>query len=177
MTSTSRHRNSRRGMGARLGMAAILALALAACAPAESRNPGSFGEANKSTAGTLIGGAAGGLTGSQIGHGSGRFLAIVAGTLLGGFAGHQVGESLDRADVDYARQAQQRAYVVPIGQQITWSNPQSGNAGTITPQREGTDGAGNYCREFQSTVTVAGKSDQAYGTACRQPDGSWKIVN
>ncbi len=158
-------------------MVAAVALGLAACAPADSRNPGSFGEANKTTAGTLLGGAAGGLIGSQIGGGSGRVVAIVAGTLLGGFIGHQVGESLDEADVSAARQAQQRAYAAPIGQQITWSNPQSGNAGTITPQREGTDSAGNYCREFQSTVTVAGKSDKAYGTACKQPDGTWKIVN
>ena len=172
MTPTFRQLSS-----ARLTMAALVALGLAACAPAEQRNPGSFGDANKTTAGTLLGGAAGGLIGSQIGHGSGRFVAIVAGTLLGGFAGHQVGESLDEADVTYARQAQQRAYAAPIGQQITWSNPQSGNAGTITPRRDGTDSAGNYCREFQSTVTVAGKSDQAYGTACRQPDGTWKIVD
>ena len=164
------------GRAARAGFAAAIAIGLISCAPADQRNPGSFGEANKTTGGTLIGGAAGGLLGSQIGGGSGRVVAIVAGTLLGGFVGHQVGESLDKADVEYARAAQQRAYAAPMGQQITWNNPQSGNAGTITPRRDGTDSAGNYCREFQSTVTVAGKTDQAYGTACRQPDGSWKVV-
>jgi surface antigen len=26
-------------------------------------------------------------------------------------------------------------------------------------------------------VTIVGKTERAYGTACRQPDGSWKIVN
>ncbi len=161
---------------ARIATAAVIVLGLAACAPAESRNPGSFGEAHKSTAGALLGGAAGGLLGSQIGGGSGRIVAIVAGTLLGGFIGHQVGESLDEADVNYARSAQQRAYAVPMGQQVTWANPQSGNTGSITPQREGTDKAGNYCREFRSTITVEGKTDQAYGTACRQPDGTWHIV-
>jgi len=25
-------------------------------------------------------------------------------------------------------------------------------------------------------VIVGGQEEQAYGTACRQPDGSWKIV-
>ena len=39
------------------------------------------------------------------------------------------------------------------------------------------DTSGNTCREYQSTVTVGGKTEQAYGTACRQADGSWKIVN
>ncbi len=36
---------------------------------------------------------------------------------------------------------------------------------------------GQYCREFQQTVTIGGKTEEAYGTACRQPDGSWKIVD
>jgi surface antigen len=43
--------------------------------------------------------------------------------------------------------------------------------------REGTSESGKYCREFQQTVTIGGKTEQAYGTACRQPDGSWQIVS
>jgi surface antigen len=34
---------------------------------------------------------------------------------------------------------------------------------------------GSYCREFQNDVTIDGKKENAYGTACRQPDGSWKV--
>ena len=74
------------------------------------------------------------------------------------------------------QQAQQNAYAAPIGQQITWNNAQSGHSGTITPTRDGRDGAGNYCREFQQTINVGGQPQQGYGTACRQPDGSWKIA-
>lgn len=33
------------------------------------------------------------------------------------------------------------------------------------------------CREYTSTITVAGQPTQQVGTACRQPDGSWRIVN
>lgn len=33
-----------------------------------------------------------------------------------------------------------------------------------------------YCREFTRDVIVDGKTVQAYGRACRQEDGSWKIV-
>jgi surface antigen len=44
--------------------------------------------------------------------------------------------------------------------------------------RSGTDTqTGALCREYQSTVVVGGKQEQAYGTACRQADGSWKVVN
>jgi len=33
------------------------------------------------------------------------------------------------------------------------------------------------CREFQNTVTVGGTQQQAHGTTCQQPDGSWQIVS
>ena len=33
------------------------------------------------------------------------------------------------------------------------------------------------CREYQSTGVVNGAVAQTYGTACQQPDGTWRIVN
>jgi surface antigen len=75
------------------------------------------------------------------------------------------------------QRAETAAQTAPIGRQISWSNPDSGNSGTVTPTREGRDSAGNQCREYQTTVTVGGKQEQAYGTACRQQDGSWKVIN
>lgn len=32
-----------------------------------------------------------------------------------------------------------------------------------------------YCREYQRKVTVGGRVVDSYGTACMQPDGSWKL--
>ncbi len=144
------------------------AMLLAAC---ETDNMG-----NKETIGTLGGAAGGGLLGAQIGHGSGKLAAVAAGTLLGGFVGNEIGSSLDKADRIAAQQAESRAYTAPIGQKITWNNPQSGNNGVIVPTRDGYDQAGSYCREFQQTITVGGKQQQGFGKACQQPDGSWKIV-
>jgi surface antigen len=138
--------------------------------------PGEFG-ANKTTAGGLLGAIGGGLAGAQFGSGSGRLAATAAGTLLGAFLGSRVGESLDRADLAYVNRAQYQATAAPIGQQIAWSNPDTGNHGYVTPVREGRDTAtGAYCREYQQTVSVGGRTEQAYGTACRQPDGSWRVV-
>jgi surface antigen len=37
--------------------------------------------------------------------------------------------------------------------------------------------AGQYCREYQSSVRVGGQMQRGYGTACQQPDGSWRVVN
>ncbi len=35
--------------------------------------------------------------------------------------------------------------------------------------------SGRYCREFQQSVVIGGQSEQAYGIACQQPDGSWEV--
>ena len=39
-----------------------------------------------------------------------------------------------------------------------------------------TDERGQTCREYQSTAIVGGASQPTYGTACLQPDGSWRVV-
>ena len=100
------------------------------------------------------------------------------GTLLGALAGSEIGKSLDRADMAYLRQTQQKALeTVPTGSSTSWVNPDSGNSGQITPRRTYQKASGTYCREFQQTVTVCGNTESAYGTACRQPDGTWKIIS
>jgi surface antigen len=126
--------------------------------------------------GTVLGAIGGGLLGAQIGHGSGNLAAVAAGTLLGAFLGREMGSSLDRSDALAAEEASRAAYAAPLGQGVTWNNPRNGHTGTIVPAREGQDTSGNYCREFQQTIQVGGRSEQAYGRACRQPDGAWQVV-
>jgi hypothetical protein len=36
--------------------------------------------------------------------------------------------------------------------------------------------ASGTCQPYTTTVTVDGKKHQVSGTACRQPDGSWRVV-
>lgn len=132
----------------------------------------------KQTGGALIGGLAGGLAGSQIGGGEGRLWATGAGVLLGALIGSEVGKSLDRADQAALQRNTQRAFTAPLNEPIVWDNPNNGNRVVVTPTREGRyASSGSYCREFQQTITVGGRSEQAFGTACQQPDGSWKIVS
>ncbi|MGJ3259558.1 MAG: RT0821/Lpp0805 family surface protein [Rhodospirillales bacterium] len=135
-------------------------------------------QGNKQTMGTLLGAGLGGFAGSKIGGGKGQLAATAAGVVLGGLLGNNVGQSLDRADQAYAMRAQDRAMNAPVGQTISWSNPDSGNYGTVTPTRTSTDTrTGAYCREYQTEVIVGGESQVGYGTACRQPDGDWKIAS
>lgn len=135
------------------------------------------GMGNKQLIGGGSGALLGGLAGSQLGGGSGRLWTTGAGVLLGALAGSAIGSSLDKADQTYAAQANQRAYSAPVGETIRWNNPDSGNYGTITPTRDGRTSSGAYCREYQQTIYVGGKKESGYGTACQQPDGSWKVVS
>jgi len=135
-----------------------------------------YGSGPKQFFGTLGGAALGGWAGSGIGAGTGRLAAVGAGTLLGAFLGSGIGGSLDRADEAYAAHAAARAYSAPLGYPIQWSNPASGNAGRVWSTREGWSTSGAYCREFQQQILVGGRVQSAFGQACQQPDGSWRIV-
>ena len=132
----------------------------------------------KETAGTVLGGVGGAVLGSQIGGGSGRLIATALGTLAGALIGNQIGQGLDKVDKLEMHKAEAQAHIAPVGQTIVWNNPDTGNSGTVTPVRDGrSSGTGAYCREYQTTVTVGGKKQDAYGTACQQPDGSWKVID
>jgi surface antigen len=148
-------------------LVSISALTLAGCE----------GAGEKEKLGTILGAAAGAIAGSQVGSGKGRTTAVAVGTLLGSLAGSSVGKSLDKIDMMHLRNTQQGTLENnPSGKASTWSNPDSGNSGTITPQPARQTAQGVYCREFQQTITVGGRTEEAYGEACRQPDGTWKIV-
>ncbi|MCP5367400.1 MAG: hypothetical protein H6907_13875 [Hyphomicrobiales bacterium] len=71
--------------------------------------------------------------------------------------------------------AQIRASQAPVGEPIYWN--EGGASGEVITTRDGTTTSGRYCREFQQTVTIGGRSERAYGTACMQPDGVWEVVS
>lgn len=124
--------------------------------------------------GTLAGAAAGALLGSAV---SDSTLIVVAGAVAGAYLGGQLGRKLDDRDRAYMQSNTQSALAkAPAGQTSRWSNPDSGNSGTITPQPNFTNASGQTCREFQQSVTVEGETDTGYGTACRQEDGTWRVV-
>ncbi len=131
----------------------------------------------KQMIGAALGGAGGGLFGAQIGSGSGQLAATAAGALLGALVGSEIGKSMDDVDRMKAAQAYNQATTVPIGQTIQWDNPRNGHYGSVTPTRAGRSSSDEYCREYQTTVTIGGRTEQAYGIACRKPDGSWQTGN
>jgi surface antigen len=124
-------------------------------------------------AGAIVGGVAGAAIGSQIGGGSGKTAATIAGTLIGMAVGSSIGSSMAPADHGCAAQSLEHA---SERQTIAWRNPDTGAAYEVTPQRTFQNREGRYCREYLTKANVGGQTQQVYGTACRQPDGSWQIV-
>ncbi len=132
---------------------------------------------NKQQMGTLIGGATGAAIGSRFGKGSGQLVGVGLGAVAGGLLGNQIGSYMDEQDkARYQRASQHALEDTKSGQTVAWKNPDSGNHGTITPVKT-YENNGRYCREYTQTVTIGNKTHEAYGKACRQPDGSWQIIN
>ena len=116
--------------------------------------------------------------GSKFGSGKGKLLGTAIGVLAGAWMGGEIGKSLDAEDRAAMQRTSQRAMEkAKTGSRTKWSNPDSGNRGSITPTKTYKTASGQYCREYQQTVTVGGRTQEAYGTACRRPDGTWRIAN
>lgn len=151
--------------------AAVALLATSGCVTDSGRQVGP-----NEQFGTVGGMVAGGLIGNQFGKGKGKTWATIGGVLLGGLAGNSIGKAYDEADRRALQENTHRAMYAPMNQPIVWDNPNNGNRVVVTPTREGYTSSGQVCREYQQTVIIGGEQQSAYGTACRQSDGSWKIV-
>ena len=121
--------------------------------------------------GMVIGGILGGILGAQGGGGSGKTAATIVGTMAGVMIGGAVGRSMD--DTDRLKTARSLENV-RTGVPSTWVNPDTGNRYTVVPTRT-FDSSLGPCREYTVDAMVAGKREKIYGTACRQPDGSWQV--
>ena len=86
--------------------------------------------------------------------------------------------SLEHGDL-YAidEAAQQSLEYARTDESTRWINPDTGTAGTFTPVATHEGPNGQVCREYSITAVIAGRDEQVYGVACRQPDGTWLEAN
>lgn len=130
----------------------------------------------KQTFGTVVGAGVGALLGSQVGSGKGQIASAVVGAALGGWLGSEAGKRLDEADRKMARETAEDALENnPSGKASAWNNPDSGHSGSYTPTSTTVEN-GKDCRDFESSVSVDGKPEISKGRACRDDDGTWRIV-
>jgi len=132
-----------------------------------------LGRCNRDVLGAVLGGAAGAAVGSTVDKHDGRSAAIVGGAIIGVLVGGAIGRYMDSVDQNCIGQALEH---VPDGETIVWNNPNNGGAYQVTPAETYRRADGRYCREYVTEVLIGGRREQAYGTACRQPDGSWQVI-
>ena len=135
------------------------------------------GCATKMQTGTALGALTGGALAYGLGQDSSKKeLWTVLGIGLGAMIGQSIGQQLDERDQYLMAQTFEFAMEkAPTNERARWENPDSGHGGTVTPTKTYSTTEGTPCREFTTTVSIGGQTEKAYGTACRQADGSWKI--
>ena len=138
---------------------------------------GCAGTYNKATTGAALGAITGGALAYGLGKDSSKKdLWLIAGAAAGGLIGNNIGAKLDERDrLLLGETLQQTMEHGPTNSVGSWNNPDSGNSGTVTPTQTMMSANSQPCREFQTTVNIGGELSQAFGTACRMADGSWKI--
>jgi surface antigen len=151
----------------KLAVLALVPLALAACGP---------GGLTKQDAGIGIGAVAGGVIGNQFGSGDGKVLATALGAVVGGIVGSEIGKSLDDNDRRQAAAAELAALERgQSGVAQPWRNPDSGHYGMVVPGKP-YKRAAQDCRDYTHTIYIDGRPQTMRGTACRNPDGTWRGV-
>ena len=128
---------------------------------------------NKKT-GTFVGGIAGALIGDAVSDGNA--VGVVIGSIIGGAVGGSIGEDVDK------KNREKMAIVLekePSYQTSKWVDPDTGTVYTMQPAKPYTKNQ-QVCRPFTLTLKDPEGNGQDYvkkGTACRQDDGTWVIVN
>jgi surface antigen len=91
-----------------------------------------------------------------------------------------VGASLDQQDCAQAQLALQQMANQPTGQQIPWSNSNSGDHGALTPTSNAIVAAnGQLCRNYHTDAVAKDGSVTSHdGLTCRDAStGDWKAVS
>ncbi len=131
----------------------------------------------KQDQGTVVGAVAGGLLGNSVGRGNARGATTIVGAVIGGIVGSEIGRGMDRTDRVLAERAEMDALERgSSGAPVTWRNPDNGRYGEVTPMAPYRRGPTD-CRDYTHKVFIDGRPQIMQGTACRNPDGTWRNVS
>jgi surface antigen len=144
------------------------ALLTSACASNGSTTPQGVGAG--------VGAVSGGLIGSQFGKGNGRIATTALGAAAGGIIGYGVGQWLNDRDRRIAEDTHYRALETgQSNQRLYWRSPDSNAYGEVMPSRPYRIGTED-CRDYTHTIYVDQRPQTMRGTACRNPDGTWRKI-
>lgn len=126
---------------------------------------------SKRDTGMGLGAVVGGVAGSQFGRGTGNVAATIVGAAVGAYLGSRIGSNMDNNDRSQVYRS------LDDGRHHSWVNNNTGNRYAVTPESTYQNNDGQYCRAFHQTGVIAGRHERLKGVACKQPDGSWRIVS
>ncbi len=127
-------------------------------------------------AGVIIGAVLGGLLGNAASNNSTGGTA--AGVFAGGAIGAMLSTKLDCEDQAYARRTYSDGFNSGrTNVKYEWRNPKNDKRGDFTVRNYYGDPDGFRCANYTQTIYVGGRPQEASGRACRQPDGSWAMLN
>ncbi len=75
----------------------------------------------------------------------------------------------------YAPPPRRVVYQATVVQPVRYVSEPSLLADPVSPSFY--NGQGQLCREYQAMTQIGFYKEMAYGTACLQPDGAWRIVD
>lgn len=109
--------------------------------------------------------------------GGGKVASTTIAAMGGGLVGGSIGAGLSQREKRSALEAEYKALeYTASGQPVSWKGDQAGHYGEVVaaqPYRVGSQD----CRQYAQTVYAGGSGATARGTACRNADGSWSLLN
>ncbi|MBI1407385.1 MAG: hypothetical protein GC145_14830 [Caulobacter sp.] len=129
-------------------------------------------------AGVIVGALIGGLLGNAAGDDGRRGGSTLAGVIIGGAVGAALTRDMDCEDRSYAYRSYYDGFNAGrVGRRYAWSNPRNGHRGELRVGSYYNDPYGFRCATFSQRIYIEGRWRDGRGRACRQPDGTWAIVD
>jgi len=127
--------------------------------------------------GAIVGAIAGGLLGNALSGGRSRGAGTAVGVVAGGLLGASVGSSLSCDDQHYAS----NIYVTGFeagrpNHRYDWRAP-SGAYGYLQVGDYYRGPEGRRCATYEQQIYVNGRPEIGRGHACREPNGTWAIID
>lgn len=130
------------------------------------------GTCNRKVIGAILGGAIGGVIGAQIGDGASRRIAVLVGAAAGTLIGSHIGRQMDEADRACVGEALEKA---GDNRTVAWASGDGSTTYRVKPLARNPD-TDPACRMFELQASTVAESSTSKAQACRDPDGSWRVI-
>lgn len=96
------------------------------------------------------------------------------GALMATLGDDRSGSTLDRREVICFSESFEH---IPDRRTVAWFDAATAVHFSVMPMRTLRTSDGHFCREYTAKATLNGHAADVYGTACRQSDGRWVLID